>query len=295
MHRGGREGGANYLQVVTKDTLEDQVALSISMVRLASRGGIQPASLKEIFFLFQMQLSAKCLVIFQMTISILGVLRRQRIPLPTDPHTGTGVISGMGIGRSGMSGIGSSNCSKGNKSSSNIGRRKLAQSYTNLGLTQDSGMEGTMKNLIFLARYGGCAIAKKACVRGVCRFGRGEKPRHLPMHCLGAGCGGQLGTPAVCGIPTASDRGENKKWPTSGQSGYVTPAVSGIPTAAEQGGKSKVAHLWAKWLRHRCRLWDPNRFRAGGKSEVAHLWAKWLCHPCRLGDPRRCRAGGGGG
>ena len=147
-----REGGANYLQVVTKDTLEDQVGLSISLVRLASRGGIQLASLKEIFFLFQMQLSAKCLVIFQLTISILGVLRRQRIPLPTDPHTGTGVISGIGIARSGMRGIGSSNCSKSNNSSSsssNGGRPELAQSYTNLGLTQDSGMEGTMKNLTF--------------------------------------------------------------------------------------------------------------------------------------------------
>ena len=72
MHRGGREGGANYLQVVTKDTLEDQIGLSISIVRLASRGGIQLASLKGIFFLFQMQLSAKCLVIFKLTISIFG-------------------------------------------------------------------------------------------------------------------------------------------------------------------------------------------------------------------------------
>ena len=166
MHRGGRQGGANYLQVVTKDTLEDQVGLSISIVRLASRCGIQLASLKEICFLFQMQLSAKFLVIFQLTISILGVSRRQRIPLPTDPHTGTGVISGIGIGRSGMSGIGSSNCSKSNNSSSNVGRPKLAQSYTNLGLTQDSGMEGTMKNLTFVARYGGCAITKKSMCQG---------------------------------------------------------------------------------------------------------------------------------
>ena len=191
MHKGGREGGANYLQVVTKDTLEDQVGLSISLVRLASRGGIQLASLKEIFFLFQMQLSAKCLVIFQLTISILGVLRRQHIPLPTDPHTGTGVISGIGIGRSGMRGIGSSNCSKSNNSSSS------SRNGGRPALTQDSGMEGTMKNLTFLARYGGCAIAKKACVRGVCRFGRAVQPRHLPMHCLGPGCGGQLGTTVV--------------------------------------------------------------------------------------------------
>ena len=116
--------------------------------------------------------------------------------------------------------------------------------------------------------------------------------------------------------------GGNQKWPTCGQSGYVTPAVSGIPTATERGAKSEVGHLWAKWLRHPCRLGDPHRFTAGGqnqkwptsgqsgyvtpavswiptasergaKSEVAHLWAKWLRHPCRLGDPHRFRAGGG--
>ena len=31
--------------------------------------------------------------------------------------------------------------------------------------------------------------------------------------------------------------GQNQKWPTSGQCGYLTPAVSGIPTAAERGDK----------------------------------------------------------
>ena len=47
-------------------------------------------------------------------------------------------------------------------------------------------------------------------------------------------------TPAVSGIPTASQRGGgNQKWPTCGQGGYVTPAVSGIPTASEQGGNQK--------------------------------------------------------
>ena len=120
MHRGGREGGANYLQVVTKHTLEDQVGLSISIVGLASQCGIQLASLKDICFLFQTQVSANFLAIFKLTISILGVLRRERIPRPTDPHTGQCVISGIGIGRSGMSGIGSSNSSKSNKSSSNV-------------------------------------------------------------------------------------------------------------------------------------------------------------------------------
>ena len=118
--------------------------------------------------------------------------------------------------------------------------------------------------------------------------------------------------------------GQNQKWPTCGQGGYVTPAISGIPTASERGGaKSEVAHLWARWLRNPCRLGDPLRFTAGGgkirsgplvgkvatsplpsrgspplqsgggaKSEVAHLWARWLRNPCRLGDPLRFRVGG---
>ena len=163
--------------------------------------------------------------------------------------------------------------------------------------------------------------------------------------------GGQSGyvTPAISRIPTASERGAKSevahKWaqllrhpcqfgdphrfragggnqtsPTSGQSGYVNPAVSRDPTASERGGKLEVAHKWAKWLRHPCRLGGPRRFRAGGenqawptvgqrcyvtpavwgipaaserggKSEVAHKWAQWLPHPCRLGDPTRCRAG----
>ena len=121
---------------------------------------------------------------------------------------------------------------------------------------------------------------------------------------------GQIGylTPAVSGIPVALERGspplqsggQNQKWPTSGQSGYLTPAVSGIPAAAERGAKSELAHKWANWLPHPCRIGDPRRFRAGipaasergAKSELAHKWANWLPHPCRIGDPRRCRAGG---
>ena len=36
-------------------------------------------------------------------------------------------------------------------------------------------------------------------------------------------------------------RGQNKKWRTSGQGGYITPAVWGVPTASERGAESKVA------------------------------------------------------
>ena len=45
----------------------------------------------------------------------------------------------------------------------------------------------------------------------------------------------------------------------------LTPAASGIPSASERGAKSEVAHKWARWLHHPCRLGDPHRLRAGGK------------------------------
>ena len=56
------------------------------------------------------------------------------------------------------------------------------------------------------------------------------------------------------GSPPLQSGGQNQKWPTSGQSGYLTPAVLGIPTAAERGAKSEVAHKWARWLHNPCRL-----------------------------------------
>ena len=67
------------------------------------------------------------------------------------------------------------------------------------------------------------------------------------------------------GAPPLQSGGQNQKWPTSGQIGYLTPAVSGSPTASERGAKSEVAHKWAKWLPHPCRIGEPHRFRAGGK------------------------------
>ena len=72
-------------------------------------------------------------------------------------------------------------------------------------------------------------------------------------------------TPAASEIPALQSGGQNQKWPTCGQGGYVTPAASGIPTASERGTKSEVAHLWARWLHNPCRLGDPHRFRAWSK------------------------------
>ena len=67
------------------------------------------------------------------------------------------------------------------------------------------------------------------------------------------------------GSPLLQSRWQNQKWPMKGQCGYVTLAPSGIPTASKRGAKSEVAHKWASWLRHPCRLGDLFRFRAGGK------------------------------
>ena len=71
--------------------------------------------------------------------------------------------------------------------------------------------------------------------------------------------------PAASGSPPLQSGGQNQKWPINGQGGYITPAASGIPTASKRGAKSEVAHKWARWLHHPCRLGDPLRFKAGGK------------------------------
>ena len=59
--------------------------------------------------------------------------------------------------------------------------------------------------------------------------------------------------------------GKIRSRPQEGQIGYLTPAVSGIPAASERGAKSEVVHKGANWLPHPCRMGDPHRFRAGGK------------------------------
>ena len=85
--------------------------------------------------------------------------------------------------------------------------------------------------------------------------------------------------------------GGNEKGPTSGQTGYVTPAVSGIPTAAERGGEIRIGPLVGKVAMSPLPSRGSPPMQTGGKSEVAHKWAKWLRHPCRLGYPHRFRAG----
>ena len=119
-----------------------------------------------------------------------------------------------------------------------------------------------------------------------------------PHRCIAGGkirSGPQVGEVATSplpyrGSPPLQSGGQNQKWPTSGRSGYLTPAVSGIPVAAERGAKSEVAHKWAKWLPHPCRIGEPHRFRAGGKirsgPQVGELATSPL--PYRGSPPLQC-------
>ena len=115
------------------------------------------------------------------------------------------------------------------------------------------------------------------------RFRAGDKIRSGPLV-------GKVATQPLPprGSPPLQSGGQNQKWPTCGQGGYVTPAVSGIPTASERGAKSEVAHLWARWLRNPCRLGDPHRFRVGGRIKSgAQKRAELLRNSCFLGDPQK--------
>ena len=67
------------------------------------------------------------------------------------------------------------------------------------------------------------------------------------------------------GSPPLQSGGQNQKWPTSEQVGYITPAAWGVPTASEWGAESQVAHKWARWLHHPCRIGGAHRFTAGGR------------------------------
>ena len=81
------------------------------------------------------------------------------------------------------------------------------------------------------------------------------------------------------GSPPLQSEGQNQKWPTCKQGGYITPAASGIPSTSSRETKSEVAELWARWLHHPCRLGDPLRLRAGGKIRGGPMVGKVATSP----------------
>ena len=98
------------------------------------------------------------------------------------------------------------------------------------------------------------------------------------------------------GSPPLQSGGQNQNWPTSGQGAYITPAASGVPTASERGDRigsgPQVGKVATSPLPPGGGGGEATLPSGGTESEVAHKWARWLQHPCRLGDPHRFRAGG---
>ena len=113
-------------------------------------------------------------------------------------------------------------------------------------------------------------------------------------------------------VPQCFARGSNLKWPTSGQSSYITPASSEVPNALHgeklqygpQVGIAATSSLpsWVPNALHREKFrygpqvgnaatsplpsWGSPMLCTEIKSEMAHKWAKRLHHPCLLGGPQ---------
>ena len=66
------------------------------------------------------------------------------------------------------------------------------------------------------------------------------------------------------GSPLLQSGGQNQKWPTSGQGGYITPAAWGGPTSSKRGAESEVAHKWARWLHNVCHMGSRHHFTKQG-------------------------------
>ena len=126
-----------------------------------------------------------------------------------------------------------------------------------------------------------------------CRFGG-------PHRCRAGGTirsGPQMGKVATSRLPPGRSPplqggGQNHKWPTSAQGGYITPPPRGVPTASQRGAQPKVAHKWAGWLHHPCRLGGPHRFRAGGPNQNWRTSGKVATSPLPPGGSPALRNGG---
>ena len=91
--------------------------------------------------------------------------------------------------------------------------------------------------------------------------------------------------PCRLGCPPLQSGGQNPRWPTSGQGGYITPPAWGVPTASQREAESNVVHKWARWLQNPAAWGVPAASERGAESQVAYMWARWLHHPCHLGCP----------
>ena len=112
-------------------------------------------------------------------------------------------------------------------------------------------------------------------------------------HRLTAG-GTIRGGPKVGKVPTASERGQNPRWRTSGQGGYITLAGWGGPQRFRAGGaQSEVAHSWTRSLHRPCRLWGSPPLQSGGQSQRwPTSWQGGYITLAALGGPHHFKAAG---
>ena len=89
-----------------------------------------------------------------------------------------------------------------------------------------------------------------------------------------------LATPCRLGGPRCSARGQNQKWPTCGDSGYLTPAVLGVPNALH-GHKIRNGPHVGIVATYPLPSGVPN-----AKSEMGNMWTQWLTNPYRVGGPQ---------
>ena len=96
------------------------------------------------------------------------------------------------------------------------------------------------------------------------------------------------------GVPTASERGDRIRiGPQVGKMATLPLPLGGSAPLPSRGTESEVAHKWARWLHHPCRLGGPHRFRAGEHNQ------RWptsgqggYMTPAAWGVPHRVTAGG---
>ena len=104
-------------------------------------------------------------------------------------------------------------------------------------------------------------------------------------------------TPAVLGVPNAQRGENNEKWLLGPHVGKVaTPAVLGVPNAQRGDNNEKwlLGPHVGKVATSPLPSWGSPTLNAGTTMRngyLAHMWAKWLHHPCRLGGPQRSTRG----
>ena len=90
------------------------------------------------------------------------------------------------------------------------------------------------------------------------------------------------------GSPPLHSEGQNQKWPTSGQGGYITPAASRSPSASERGAESEVAQKWVRWLHNLFCAFHPflNSPRNSYFFEYRHIGSSKKNSPCRTTETK---------